>query len=755
MREVPGSGPSNANIAIVGEAPGVDEEREGLPFIGKAGTLLTTILSSVGIDRTKCYITNVVKYRPPDNKINRLHEVGMTIEQFLPQLKDEITSRNPNVIFALGNTALEALTGKSGITKWRGSILSSSLIAGKKVIASIHPSSIQRGGIEDLPLLQIDAKRVLNESKFPDFRSVPSREYILNPSYSELLLVFERLKRERFLTVDIEAIPGTSIITEVGLGTDKWVITIPIYYNKPVWSVEQECHIWDEINFVLASPYIYKIIQNEAYEQLQLSPWIGEVYPVYLDTMIGIHLCYPELDKDLDTIASIFSYEPHWKSDRNAPDYNAKDVAATHESAMNLVKELEEFNLVPFLHGYQQPFAAIMHRAGRRGILVDKTVQKAHKDKALSQVIELEKILYETIGHELNVDSPKQVQQLLYIELGLPIQRKRAGGAVTADEDAINKLKAKFNLPALNLIIEIRRLNKAISTYLSDRIISPDGRMRTDWVITGTKFGRLSSRKNAYGEGCNLQNIPQEFRDIFISDPGCSFVIGDESQVEARFVAWLSGDPTYKRLFQLGGDIHRRVAAWIFKTDPEVITDEQRRRAKATAHGAPYGIGSRRIAEMYGISEKEGEWLREQYFVMFPDVKNKYQEGIKRRLYNARVLISPFNRRCTFFGWLNEDTFRAAYSSIPQGSAADTINMAATRMQYQLPDGTELFIQCHDEVVFQCKDEDIEKVCTLFENEMSIPILVNGDYLTIPIDISIGKTWLKEATVKWHAKNYK
>src|SRR3990167_5085619 len=102
-----------------------------------------------------------------------------------------------------------------------------------------HPSSIQRGGIEDLPLLQIDAKRVLNESKFPDFRSVPSREYILNPSYSELLLVFERLKRERFLTVDIEAISGTSIITEVGLGTDKWVITIPIYYNKPVWSVEQ------------------------------------------------------------------------------------------------------------------------------------------------------------------------------------------------------------------------------------------------------------------------------------------------------------------------------------------------------------------------------------------------------------------------------------------------------------------------------------------------------------------------------------
>ena len=104
MREVPGSGPSNANIAIVGEAPGVDEEREGLPFIGKAGTLLTTILSSVGIDRTKCYITNVVKYRPPDNKINRLHEVGMTIEQFLPQLKDEITSRNPNVIFAMDNT---------------------------------------------------------------------------------------------------------------------------------------------------------------------------------------------------------------------------------------------------------------------------------------------------------------------------------------------------------------------------------------------------------------------------------------------------------------------------------------------------------------------------------------------------------------------------------------------------------------------------------------------------------------------------
>ena len=750
MRRVNGVGPKPAKICIVGEAPGAEEEIEGVPFVGKAGQLLNRLLSGVGIARSQCYITNVVKYRPPNNKMERLPEIGITdiVTQCYPQLRDELMVVRPNVVIPLGNTPLMALTGLSGIKRWRGSILTSTLIPNLKVIPTIHPSAALRGEIELCALISADLARAQKEAVTPLLTSLIDRTYILNPSFEQVITTLERFKSAKLLSVDIEAIPSTNIITEIGLGDAvDFAITIPIFKNRPVWSEEQEAEIWLRVGELLTHPNIGKIVQNQNYEKTQLLNWCGEIKPIYCDTMLAMHLCYCELPKSLAIIGSLFSTMPAWKGDREHEEYNVKDVVATFESAINLKQELQHFNLLKFHDEYQQPFAEVMWKATQRGVRFDLDRQAHYKRELEEAKKPLQDELNKIVGYEVNVRSSKQMAKLLYDELKLPIQRKK--GKITADEDALQNLYSKYTHPCLELIMAVRKCENTISKYLSPSVVDGDGRFRTEWVLSGTVTGRLSSRTNIRGTGGNLQNIPKEMRDMFIADDGCVFVIGDESQVEARFVAWLAQDDNYKALFKKGGDIHKEVAAWVFKKDVSMVEKLERQRAKAMAHGAPYGIAAKKISAMYDLPLTEAQWLIDQYFILFPNVRSAYQEGVKQQLGRNRTLISPFGRRRTFFGWWGDDMFREAWASIPQGCAADHINMAAVRMQPQLQDSDWLLIQCHDELVWQGREGDVDRVARLFKSEVEKPILVGGDWMTIPLEIRVGKSWHERDCAKW------
>lgn len=738
---VPASGSKQARIALVGEAPGEEEEKQGIPFVGSSGQLLNNCLIQAGVSRQDCYITNVVKVRPPDNKILRLVELGVSVDKCVEELKEELSGCSANIIVAVGATALKALTGLSAVTKWRGSILPSTLLPDRKVLVTIHPAYILRGAIEQTAFLISDLKKAKKESLFSDIRR-PKRRFILNPTFDEVIYQLERMKTSQYLSVDIENIPGINVITELGLGdSSDFAITIPfVRGNKSVWSPEQEEAIWERIKYLLTCPYIYKIAQNATHELTLLYPWVGEIYPMSMDTMILQHLAYCELPKDLETISSLYTDEPFYKDFKNEPDYNAKDVVVTFESAFNLLNnEIAPAGLTDFLFGYQMLFLIIMWKASMKGILVDTIKLKEHREKVEVIYEKNLTLLEQLVGHPLNIESPKQVHKFLYIELNLPVQRNK--GKITSDEKALHRLYKKTKLPVLNLIIDLREQAKALSTYLSLSFLDADNRCRSSWVVTGTETGRLSSRKNTNGTGCNMQNIPKATRDIFIADEGCSFVVGDLSQVEARFVAWLSEDPTYKKFFRTGEDIHKKVASWIFRTDYNLIMDEQRQKAKATAHGAPYGIGYKRIAEMYNIPEDEAEWLLGQYFVAFPNVKSIYQDGIVQQLSKNRLLVSPFGRRRIFFNYWGEELFRQAYAHLPQGLGADTINRAACRLFFRLPEGANILLQIHDELVVQCKDTDVNKVVSMLREEVERPLSIKGDTVTIPIAIKVGKRW--------------
>lgn len=348
---VEAEGPLDAKILICGESPGAEEEQVGRPFVGASGQLLDMILSSVGIDRTRCYVTNVVKIRPPSNKLDRLGEYGLQLTDFYPELFNEVNNVKPNIVIALGNTPLEALTGISSVTKYRGSVLEGKPEVGKvKVLPSLHPAACLRT-YSWTHILKFDLKRALAESAYPDIRR-KDRTYIINPSFDAIMAELERLMSSTYLSIDLETYMRSGLIRTIGVGdNDISAICIPIL-NKmtAVWSEPEEKEIWLRMYALLTNQNIKIIAQNAQFELTQLAPYTERKMQIWVDTLRYHAILYPEMPHSLAFMTSIYTDLVYYKDDGKTSDdntasfdqlqvYNCKDVVATFEIAMNLERE--------------------------------------------------------------------------------------------------------------------------------------------------------------------------------------------------------------------------------------------------------------------------------------------------------------------------------------------------------------------------------------------------------------------------------
>ena len=363
---VPGEGASSTQLVLVGEAPGKDEELEKRPFVGRAGRLLDDILQKCEVSRDEVYITNVVKVRPPDNKIYRLKEIGYKIEDFIPFLWKEIEAISPNCIVALGGTALKALTGENGIHKWRGSILLTNRGL-PKVVPTFHPASLfERGGSKNEGLgsspwrnkvfIEFDIKRAVEQSRFKDIK-LPQRTLHVCHNSLDLYRFIERHSSFNLLSVDIETFKAIPIC--VGLAFTPWeAISVPLF---DIMSPEEPegipmhdmIEIWRILAEILANPKIGKVGQNFKFDQTVLERHGFKVNNVFSDTMLLFHTLYPELPKKLQVISSLFTSEPFYKDEGQEFNpkkdsynrlylYNAKDAAITIECYEEMEKELRE-----------------------------------------------------------------------------------------------------------------------------------------------------------------------------------------------------------------------------------------------------------------------------------------------------------------------------------------------------------------------------------------------------------------------------
>lgn len=775
------TGPLDAKIILIGEAPGEDEAKTGVPFIGKSGQLLTSLLNEGGITRKECYITNVVKLRPPDNNLSRLSEIGLNLHQCEQELRDELSQLNPNVIVPLGNTPLHALTGMTGISKLRGSILQT-MINGKKfkIIPTMHPAALLRQ-FSACPLVTADFAKIKRESEFNDFRSLLKRKFILEPSFEETMDVLTSYQNADKLSFDIETTKPVRYIKCFSFAPSTTeAICVPIIHEKKVyWHSKQEKAIWEITQKLLRNKNIGKIMQNDHFERDHLVKWVGEIEGVYMDTMLAHHLCYPELPKDLGTVSSLYTNEPYHKDDAKEGNYeglelwryNCMDTMVTLECANALDKELASANLTNLFHGYEMPLSVKMWRAGDYGILADRDIKIAHHDKIRNDMVKAQNEVESVVGHPLNVNSPTQMKQLLYIELALkPIKVK---GKTNADDEVLYRQGRKHpqHKHLFTLVSKIRSLRKLLSTYLllEDEfpkgkapkyiVESSDGRVHCSWRVFWTETGRHSSAKNSTSRGMNMQNIPKRedpkkpwltnIRDIFISskDPNIVFVIGDLSQVEARLVAYFSQDKSLMHIFEEGIDIHSQVSAWTYGIPIEQVDRKtQRNKVKHVVHGANYDIGPRTFAYKIDIPEHEAKFLLNKYHKIFPGIRIWY-ESLVDELRNGRTLYNPFGRKRQFFGWWGDTTFREAYANIPQGTAGDIINMAALRMDFRMkeelkfPNVHHLVLQVHDELVFECHIDDVEKCASIFKEEAEKPVVINGRSVIIPVDLEVGRDW--------------
>ena len=625
MSYVPGIGPLEPDLMIVGEAPGKYEHESGVPFVGPSGEILNDILRKSGTNRNSCYITNVVKYRPPLNNFKQLHLIGVDLNDSIRSLwEDEIAPRNPKCILAVGNEALKAVTNVDGILNYRGSILTArdGVI---KVVPTVHPAALftrwsgesnedgsgekaeSSGGLEYtyLKLIEHDIGRAVEESRTRGL-SLPERNLRIANNSLDTHRFFSEYKSLDKAAVDIET--HNCIPICISFAFNKWdAISIPLVRGKDKnlitdMSRSELADIWRQVEKELLR--IRVVGQNFKYDEFKLSRCGFKIPHVYSDVLIKTRVIFPELPrKTLGVISSIWTRQPFYKDEGKefklgkSPisqllKYNAMDSAVTFEVDEEQEKDLislQDYHKVPlvdYYYNYMMKKHKFYLKMENNGFCVDHNRQKELNSK-YGSLQEGSQIRLDTlVGHEINVNSYPQVFHLLYKEMKFKLRLRNP----TADDSIValmgNHCKgkdAKLKKEILTVLLEVKRIRTQRSRYINFKP-DYDGRCKCSFNIIATETCRSSTsslkkpiRPGKFG-GIPFHTISKhgrlakDIRSMFIPDAGKVFISADSSQAEARVVAVLSEDWELLGAFDKV-DIHRRTAGMIIGYTKELVLD--------------------------------------------------------------------------------------------------------------------------------------------------------------------------------------
>jgi uracil-DNA glycosylase family 4 len=541
------TGPSNAHIAIVGEAPGQQEEAEGIPFVGTAGNEFNGELRDAGLSRDQCFITNVCMDRPHDNEIKRwiavkkdfrdgseVHYRGKLVKPHViaecERLYKELRALRPNVVVAAGGTPLWALTPYDKIGKWRGSILESDAIPGLKVIPLYHPAGILR--MYDWRFITVqDYRRVRKEALSADM-PIPDWTFTIDPSYQDVIdylqgLIARANAGPLRLVTDVE-IKRNEIIC-VGIATSKKeAFCIPFYHLNGLglfrWSIEEHIEVVRLLQVLFRHKNLLLCNQNLSFD-IQYFFWRFNCWPkCYHDTMIAHNVLFPGLKKSLDFQASMYcQYYRYWKDDGKFWDkpidfpqlwrYNCMDCVYTFE-----IWEVQEEAIVKLNLAAQADFQMRRQfQPAMRMMLRGVKVNKEKKRPLLHEVTLFCKEMNEQVTYlacrELTGEkggfSPYKLQKFFYKDLALPpvFNRKQGKSIITCDDEALKKLKKKEALlgPLIDRVNMIRSYKTAHD--VCNKRLDPDGRWRTSYNMAGTVTYRWASSENPFNSGLNLMNL--------------------------------------------------------------------------------------------------------------------------------------------------------------------------------------------------------------------------------------------------------
>ena len=412
-----------------------------------------------------------------------------------------------------------------------------------------------------------------------------------------------------------------------------------------------------------------------------------------------------------------------------------------------LPARLQEWDMWDLYETAELPLCRVLAEMELAGCRVDARALADFGEDLSRRAAELEQRIYNMAGETFNINSPKQLGEILFGKLGLPHGKKTKTGWST-NADVLEKLR--YEAPIVGAVLEYRQFTKLRSTYADGllKAIDPDGRVRTSFQMTVTATGRLSSTEP------NLQNIPtrtdlgSEIRRMFVPADGCVLVDADYSQIELRLLAHISGDEAMRAAFTGGQDIHTATAAQVFHVAPADVTPEMRRSAKAVNFGIVYGISAFSLSQDIGVSVAEAKAYMEAYFATFPGVR-KYMDDVVEKARETGYVETIFHRRRDL-PELKSSNFnlrsfgeRVALNMPIQGTAADVMKLAMVaadrRLKAELPEA-RLVLQVHDELIVECPEAQAETAAKLLEEEMEHVVR-----LSVPLTAEAhwGKNWLE------------
>lgn len=418
-----------------------------------------------------------------------------------------------------------------------------------------------------------------------------------------------------------------------------------------------------------------------------------------------------------------------------------------------ILKELEKKNLMPIFSKIEEPLIPIIAEMERYGIMIDQDYFKGLQTRMKAQLEDIEKKIVEETGVKINLNSPKQLSELLFVTLGLtPKGKQKASGAFTTNAEQLEELRDAH--PIIPLILEYREVQKLLTTYVEALLghVQEDGRVHATFMQNGTTTGRFSSTNP------NMQNIPikgtsgKEIRHGFMAGPGNVYIGSDYSQIELRVLAMLCGDEQLIETFKKGEDIHMAVAAQMFNVPIKEVTNDMRRKAKVINFGILYGMGITALQKNLGTTRAEAQKFHDAYFAAFPKIREYLesakdyarQHGYTETVFGRRRYYPGINAAAPFLRALAE---RTATNAPIQGTNADIVKIAIKLIDEDLRasgliDKVHLILQIHDELVYEVEESVAAQAETIIVEAMNTVFdrsPITSAAAPVPLAVSVGK----------------
>jgi len=485
----------------------------------------------------------------------------------------------------------------------------------------------------------------------------------------------------------------------------------------------------------------------EILEEIEGNENEGEKVKIEYDPLqvkrVGIALWLIDSSKTTPTVEDILDYVDYLPEKTSSEKFGrAKDL---DEAEKKIIKQIHDLNLNKVYEEIELPLIPIIDTAEKRGILIDKKYLN-NLSKEYHEILSgLEKKIYKEAGKEFNINSPKQLGEILFDELKISVKglRKTAGGARSTKESELIKMKESHAI--IPPILEYREYQKLLSTYIDNipKMTDENDRLHTSLNQAGTTTGRMSSSNP------NLQNIParegagEKIRRAFIATKGHKLVSFDYSQIEMRILAEMSGDEDLIKIFKDGKDIHTAVASRVFNVPESEVTKDMRRQAKVINFGIIYGMGVNALKTNLNTTREEAQKFHDNYFATFPKIREyfdnvisgAYKNGYTETLFGRRRYFPELKSQLPF---MRAGAERMAMNAPLQGTAADFVKLAIISVNKELQklkiiDKVHLLLQIHDELMFEVEDGVVKEIATVIDQamegvgKMRVPLTVHFD----------------------------